>query len=152
MENVGAHSARNCNVKLLSVKLASGKQEELPLQSTSVQKSLKHTDCSGDSGYVESGSTSLFELGEISVGSDETQAGCSVDATLASKACIELHLADGTIERLRPHQSNINILINLCAVDFVPKKYIVNIEWKGESVADIGSAGSFSCGVKLAKK
>lgn len=151
VENVGPHLAKGCSIKLLSVSMADN-NKELHLTVTNLRKDLKKIGKAEEGDSVQSGGMCLFELGEISVDKKEESSGRPTDSTNASEACLELHCSDGTIERLRSHQSHVNIIINLCADDFTPRKYLLHIDWKGKSVADIGTEGAFECSASSLKK
>lgn len=151
VENNGPYMANGCNIKLLSVSLTDG-GEEIRLPATNLRKNLKRIGNVEDGNSIQSGGMCLLELGEIGVDKDEKLAGNPGDPPAASAACLALHCSDGTVECLRPHQSHVNIIVNLCADDFIPRKYLLNIDWKGRSVADIGTAGAFSCSSSCIKK
>lgn len=151
VENIGPHLAKNCSIKLLSVLMADN-NKELHLSATNLRKNLKRIGKTEDGNSIQSGGRCLFELGEISVDKKEDSSGSPVDSAGASEACIELHCSDGTVERLRAHQSHVNIMVNLCADDFTPRRYLLHVDWKGKSVADIGTDGAFECSVSSLKK
>lgn len=149
VENVGPYVAKNCSIKLLSISLTNG-NKELHLPSTDMRKNLKRIGNLEDGNSIQSGGMCLFELGEIST--EKLSMNSNEPPAVASAACLELHCSDGTVERLRPHQSSVTIKVNLCADDFIPRTYSLRIDWKGQSVADIGTEGAFSCAVSPVKK
>jgi len=150
LDNIGSCPAKDCKVRVERVSIVSGnKLSEVRIddaKSTLLgfrQEKLKWPL------EINNGDGVDLEICKIAT-NNAGEKGATTSGLSSAKddACIHVLNDCGVLEILHPHQNHIRICVKIMAAMFTPKKYEFDIEWKGHSIAAIGTAASYVVGYK----
>lgn len=143
LENIGPEIAKHCKVFSDRPHIIQDSVEE-PLDDEA-QRELLQKDNTGDCAGAElqSGAKVQYEIGDIGLG---MAAGKVAEGGVEGgddDATVNLKYKGGLTDSLLRHQSHMKQILTLTADNMSPQKYVMEINWKGTKLSDIGTPGSF---------